>query len=299
MARGREGCPQCRGVGYVMTGNGSRVPCPECSKHRSLEATRGITEGGTPLAEVLGFEGTRDELNLYKKDFDFTTIFPPSERGLIENLREYEQKCEEVYFTVRNAGSGSHLDRSYCIFLGVKGNVPELAYSLLIAAYQAGTTVCPVVTPHLIQKANSMVVDDANFTLRDAIYKSDFSVVMLPEGSFKNEILSVKGYLQNRAVKQKPTVVVTTTTMAACSTFLDSGKRYDMATPVVPMYKRSEGGDSVEGVYTAGDSRYLDNITGVTNSQGGASDFSSGVSRGVQRGKGKQKVDVNNFTSRW
>lgn len=249
-----DDCPyNCNVNGMVLDDNmGKLVPCPYCSKIRegmlkSGEALDEETESTMPIWEALGIKN-----NQYLSDrFVYETIIPEQELVYLsqETIDKQKEVSEEVYLGLT---VGNLPEASVCFGLTRVGDAEKFAYPMLAKAYASGLTVGKLYTAREI---NEGFLDQ---TIKSSdLYNVDFLMVFFSEDSDNACAHTVQGVLQGRSLKNKPTVIVTTAKIEACSQFLGywNNVLLSLATPVFVEYNAHKGKHS----------RYINNLLGVEN----------------------------------
>lgn len=203
-------CPHgCRDGYYIdpyRTKN-KRVLCPYCAEKRKMLAKQSIELKGdtSNLVSALNLPETYTGMG----EFSFDTVLPEFTRPYIkpESLSAAEQKITSL---VEELSAGVLPEYSILINLGDKAYVSNLLYALVIRTYLSGCTVAPLLSSYDICMAR---VDDYKGESGKPKYaellKYDLCVVFLDAGSGYNDIGAVKGLMQNRALKDKVTIIVT------------------------------------------------------------------------------------------
>ncbi len=249
-----DDCPyNCNVNGMVLDDNmGKLVPCPYCSKIRagmlkSGEAIDDETEQAIPIWEALGIKN-----NQYLSDrFVYETVIPEKELVYLseETINKQKEISEEVYLGLT---VGTLPETSICFGLTRVGDSEKFAYPMLAKAYASGLSVGKLYTAREI---NEGFLDQ---TIKSSeLYGVDFLMLFFSEDSDNACAHTVQGVLQGRSLRSKPTVIVTTAKIEACSQFLGyyNNTSLSLATPVFVEYNAHKGKHS----------RYINNLLGVEN----------------------------------
>lgn len=248
-----EDCPYHCNNGKLFDRNSRKeVPCPYCSKKRRELEKAGLmkTEKEDPvsISEALGIDCA-----YIKPVFNYDAVIPEVERAYLNEdiYKIQKEKMEELYNGLLIGKLPNH---SMCFGLGVKGKVDLVAYPMLVKAYISGISVARFVDCNEYARKTYQM----DFDFVDSLLSKDFAMMLIPEGSSSVGISAAKGFMQERALKGKPTVFLTTWSVEACSAFLGfyGDKSLFMASAYFIKYETH--GDSRH-------SRYINHLTGVKN----------------------------------
>ena len=201
-------CPYNCGTDYRVYDPrlGKMLPCPYCSKRVADAVDRNLdAETGETLSEQLGIPDVR---------YSWERIIPKVSREHLD--KEKAEDTREAYeaLLVTLGEPGKRLDRSYVFGLTEKGEIVNAAAPLLYAAARAGRSVAKLTTA---TEYNTMLLRNSLDEL-DELQNKDITVMVVDHGATKEAILAVKGLLEIRAIKGKPTILVSSSPMNALST---------------------------------------------------------------------------------
>lgn len=183
-----------------------RVLCPYCAEKRKMLAKQDLELKGdkSTIVQALNLPESYTgygEFNIDSvlPDFAKTWLKPESVTAVTEKLNEL----------VEQISVGVLPDYSILINLGGKAFSSNLVYTLLIRAYLSGLTVSPLLTSYDVCMARVQDYRGTENKLAYAeLFKYDVCVVVLDAGSTAADIGAVKGLMQNRAHKDKITIIV-------------------------------------------------------------------------------------------
>lgn len=207
--------------------HGKMVPCEFCTSRRNTEVRDGILkdEEGVEenLTEALGFSVKSAPLKIIEE-----RIIPQSERDVMN----YDTVVN--FFNVLNAVMdrmrlGNDIPTSVVFGLPREGRFDLIAHPILVAAYKSGKKISPITTTGEYIRARSRVQSgDASMAEETEFYEkyfdTDVLIVILPSGVSEREILAGKSIMQERAVKSRSTMFLTTSPESSISELV--GTRY-------------------------------------------------------------------------
>lgn len=217
------------------------VRCPQCAeKVKKLTYKNGVVatlEDGrgvkleVRLSDLLNIDPMH--FDRYKR-FDFDRLF--SNAGLINTNVKNRVKdiIEDVY---NDLVLGRVPECSYCFGLGNSGNIEALVYPFLIKAFLVGLTIARFASTSVFfdfEKSNY----DGKKKFKQFMTADVCIVLLIPTISFVG-VSQLKALMQERAIRGKSTIFVTTENEDCCSSLInysyDVGTKFS-ATPVFVKY---------------------------------------------------------------
>lgn len=248
-----DDCPyHCNDSGKILdTTLGQLIDCPFCSKRKKELLAKGYVESEdnniVPLSTVLGIE------NPYlSTKFSYDSVVPDGELLFIEDESVEWQRSEsqELYYAL---SIGQLPEISYCFGISVKGRIDRFAYPMLAKGYLNNLSVAPFISCTEYCRKVVNISEDL-----DLFLESDLVLMLINDGASLADISSAKGLMQARALKNRPTIFVSTWTIEACSGLL--GYKDDtslfLAKPVFLKYKSGKNSKH---------SGYINKLLGVEN----------------------------------
>lgn len=170
-------------------------------RQREKEMQQGVGlnfKGEVVSSEELFGIVLKDEEKYLKLDFEDligkTHISSIDERS----LRNLEKSYQGLLSTL---STGNIPKWSLLYYFGKQANLTGVAYNIQSTAYRAGLKTMPVLTPFLISTLTSRQE-------YEQYIKADIIVILLPTGEKVYDIELVRGFLQQRSLYSKPTVVL-------------------------------------------------------------------------------------------
>ena len=206
-----DDCPhKCKSGVIFNPYTGTTIPCPYCESKRKEKVDNIIDSSGEKsIYEVLNitqpFTGS---------DFDMERVLPSyTLKYFTEESYDFVCRFVDEMFTM--IGIGEYLDYSIVFNLGKKSHVENLIVPYMLKAYENGLKVAPyldVLT--LCSLRRDLEVSGYNFnqewgtSYKDYI-EADICFIYIDTGVTLVGIDNVKGLMQIRASKGKPTYIVT------------------------------------------------------------------------------------------
>lgn len=224
--------------------------CPYCSKKRA-EVARGKSadeDTGKSLSEILKIPPS-----LTGTAFDPETFFfKRSNKKLdIASVNNVKNLLVEL---MNRITLGDTPDVSYLLNFGGLANNTAFVYPYLVRAYKAGLRVAPLVYGleliKLRQRYEQMSGTDEETAEYGSCYidyvKADVCITIIDAGATQSDIQAIKGLMQLRANKGKPTIIITEFWMPQKLEYLvtDEHTKY-LATLVSVNFKYSPQGDLI------------------------------------------------------
>ena len=228
------------------------VICSYCAKKRlELEkAGKMQTDDGKvlELSEVLGVK-----TNFLKPIFKYDSIIPSFEKEYMDKeiLDLQKEKMEDLYNTLV---LGKLPEYSMCFGVGLQGKVDLVAYPMLVKAYLSGLSVAKFISCG--EYARKLYFVDYEFI--ESLINKDFAIMLVPAGSNRLELKTAQGFMQERALKGKPTIFLTTWSVEGCSDLLSFSDERSLFMATAYFVKYNLITDNRH-------TRYITNITGIEN----------------------------------
>ena len=182
--------------------------CPYCAEKRRtlLSQSVGNKESDDTLLKRLNLSP-----NLFGTSFDFQNVIPESDRTILDS-DSYVRVKDETESLLNMALLGEEPDTSHIYGFGLKANIQNFVYPLLVRYYLAGTDVAPFMpaTDLTYLRSNFSLGNDKkvyDITYSDLIRKA-LCVVWLDAGSSLKDIDVVKGLMEQRAMHNLATIIV-------------------------------------------------------------------------------------------
>lgn len=248
-----EDCPyHCNDRGLILdTELGKMVDCPHCSKRKRELLAKGYVESEDDskisLSTALGIN------NQYlSQKFVYDSIVPDGELLFIEDesVEWQRSESEELYYAL---STGQLPEISYCFGISIKGRIDRFAYPLLAKSYLNNLSVAPFISCTEYCRKIYKISEDLDLYL-----ECDVLLMLINEGASLADINAAKGLMQTRALKNRPTIFVSTWTIEACSALLgykDDASLF-LAKPVFLKYKSGKNSKH---------SGYINKLLGVEN----------------------------------
>lgn len=242
-----EGCPYDCDEQHRVFDPSKRtfVPCPYCMSKLKLGE----------VAELSNEDVLTKEYGIDLEDYKEDRVIPVQSLPYLD-----EDSLEDFRITVSNLlqllrQPGISLDRSYMLGVTEKGNSVRLASALLKNWLLSGVSVAPLFTASEYNRA----VDRDDYDFITPIWESVGAIALVDNGTSRSAIQAIKGLLENRALHDKATVVVTTWSMIATARLLswDGAKEKDQCEPHFVIYKSDKSSEQ---------NWYVRGIVGLTNS---------------------------------
>lgn len=226
------------------------VLCPECKGEREQE----LVEPTEDVVEVLGFDPS-----LFTGNYLPKTVLPLSEQQYIdeEAWKMFMEESENLFNTLLR---GEVPGYSMCFGLKVKGNPELLINPMMMKGYQNGLSVGKLTTAISLERA---ILNQEDIS---EVYSNDLQFILINEGSSRAAISVCKGVMQERAVRGRATIMVTTWDIEAISNLLSTygTKSKYLAEPVFLKYKYNDKKQS----------KYINDLYGQENSIHGQNEVS-------------------------
>jgi hypothetical protein len=225
-----EGCPYRCDKNYQAfdPASGKFVPCPHCTPLLK----QGIAEKihtDTDLTEHYG-------VTLH--DYRFDRVIPVQSLPYLDedSVQDFKDTVTNVLQILRTPGVV--LDHSYIFGVTEKGNSILLASSFVKAGLLMGIDVSPLMTA----TEYNIAIEHDDFDTTSPVLKSSLTVIIIDNGTSRSAIQAVKGLLENRALHNLPTIVVTTWSMQATARLISWKENIglDQCEPHFVIYKKSK-----------------------------------------------------------
>lgn len=188
-----------------------RVICPYCAEKRKKFVSDNLKDKNSnkSISELLDLPSTFTGV-----EFDESIVIPEFARKNIstDSLNNVLGKLREL---VTDISIGNLPSCSLLFNLGKKANEINFIYPYLIKGYLSGRSLVPLVTLtdlcqlRLAFEGSSYSLSiEKNYNYNDLINR-DICVVVIDAGATYTSILAVKGLMQLRAQKLKPTIIFT------------------------------------------------------------------------------------------
>lgn len=188
-----------------------KIPCPYCAEKRLQFAKGDLTDksSGKTISELLDLP-----TSFMGNEFNEETVIPDFARKSIkqETLDNVLRKMREL---ITDISIGNIPSCSIMFNLGKKSNEANFIYPYLIKGYVSGRTLVPLVNLidlcqlRLQYEGSSYSLNiGKNYNYNDLVTR-DICVVVIDAGATYTSLQAVKGLMQLRAQKLKPTVIFT------------------------------------------------------------------------------------------
>ncbi len=182
--------------------------CPFCAEKRRTLLSQSVSnkESEETLLKRLNLSP-----NLFGTSFDFQNVIPDSDRSVLDS-DSYARVKEETESLLNKALLGEEPETSHIYGFGLKADIQNFVYPLLVRYYLAGTDVAPfmLATDVTYLRSNFSLGNDKkiyDITYSDLL-KKRICVVWLDAGSSLKDIDVVKGLMEQRAVHNLATIIV-------------------------------------------------------------------------------------------
>lgn len=188
-----------------------RIECPYCAEKRRKFAKGDIADKktGKTISELLDLP-----MSYTGNEFNEELVIPEFARKYMD-LDSVSNVLSKLRELITDISIGKLPSCSLMFNLGKKSNEVNFIYPYLIKGYVSGRSLVPLVTLtdlcQLRLKYEGSVYSsdlDKSYTYKDLIER-DICVVVIDAGATYTSLLAVKGLLQLRAHKLKPTIVFT------------------------------------------------------------------------------------------
>ena len=205
-----EGCTYNCNDNYKVLNpaTGKLQPCPYCTPRLQENIERGILpQDGEDLLS---------SYNIRRTTYVWDDVVPETSWSHLDS-----DKVEDVKNAIHALlgvleDVNGQLDRSYFFGLTEKGKPENLIGPLVVTALRSGKSVAKIMSA---SEYNAMLLSDNPDGLNDML-TPDVVIMLIDSGCTKASLLAVKGLLEQRALKYKGTVLVTTWSMTAVSRVL-------------------------------------------------------------------------------
>ena len=185
--------------------------CPYCAEKRKTLLKQAVVDKDSKenLLQRLGLKP-----NLFGTSFDFNNIIPEGDRPNIEDT-SYLNTRDSVDALMNKATLGEDIEFSLFYSFGVRANILNFVYPLLVRYYKAGVEVAPFMQAREVSKLRyyDSICDDTKIkgvTYADLL-KKKLCVVWLDAGCCLKDIDTVKGLMECRALNDFVTIIVSST----------------------------------------------------------------------------------------
>lgn len=246
-------CPyNCNSKGKIVDPREHKwVDCPYCYDKRMQLAKEGVVEVDNgvemEISEALGIKNAR----FLSGRFVYRACIPEFETGEDscfepETVELQEKEAKRLY---EGLCAGELPEGSMLFGLGGSGRVDMFLFPMLVHAYKAGLTVAWVES-----LSYDRMKSDRDYDV-ERLVDSDLLMVVLLDGDTLQQVLSVKGLMKMRALRYKPTVLVTTGSPLVYRKLLhgyNDPDLYELAKPVFLIVKSRWGKSRNYGGYMNG-----------------------------------------------
>lgn len=205
-------CPNNCVDGYIFDPyNHKRSICPYCAEKRESFAKNGLKDkdSGKSLSEILDLP---ESLTGYEYNEDI--VIPMFVRKHLED-DSVTEVLSELNTLMTNMAIGLLPKYSIMFNLGSKANEINFIYPYLIKGYMAGRTLLPLVNAidicqlRLAYEGSSNSIDiEKSYNYKDLLER-DLCLVVIDAGATRTSISAVKGLMQLRAQRLRPTIIFT------------------------------------------------------------------------------------------
>lgn len=178
----------------------TRLLNPEYLKRREEEYRQGYTIVNGERVMLSTLFGMQEDLI---NTLDLKDIIGKSDMDGI-STQSYENIDKIVNMITEQMAMGINNKFSTVFYLGKHAKLNEFAYFLLSSAYLGGMNVTPLVTPIRLAAAKQTYASEFEKIYLD----SDVAVVLLTAGYTTQDIEVIRGYMQQRTLYRKPTIII-------------------------------------------------------------------------------------------
>lgn len=185
--------------------------CPYCAEKRKNFAKNNITDkdSGKTISQILELP-----VSYTGNEFNEDLIIPAFERKkMVES--SVTTVLDKLRSLITDITIGTLPENSLMFNLGKKANEVNFIYPYLVKGYIAGRSLVPLVTLtdlcqlRLAFEGSSYSTNlNKSYTYNDLINR-DICIVVIDAGATHTSLLAVKGLVQLRAQKLKPTIIFT------------------------------------------------------------------------------------------
>lgn len=206
-------CPyHCTNGILVNPYKGVSIPCPHCEQKRKEK----VTNLQSTVEEKSIYEQLRITQPFTGSDFNMKRLIPDYALKYIEpeSVEVVERFLNEMFTMI---GIGEYLDYSVMFNMGKKAHVDNLIVPYMLKAYENGIKVAPYLDVLTLCKlrrelettgTNFSYTDNWGSSFNDYV-EADICFVYIDAGVTQNGVDCVKGLMQIRASKGRPTYIVT------------------------------------------------------------------------------------------
>lgn len=235
-------CPNnCIDGWFINPYSHKREKCSFCADKRAKEIkTKSVTDLGLPDSYV----------NIR---FEPGSVIAQSEKSALSpnSLAEVEEKMQAL---VSSLAAGNLPEESILFNLGAKVHEQNLVYHLIAKSYIAGLKTLPLVDISTMMRERAMYERGEPSAFNDYL-DADTCVISIDAGTDYNGLMAVKGIMQLRGRRDKPTIILTHVwnkhIMSMCNE--DDFMTYSLARCVSVQYTgRRDNNHVVNGVKNSG-----------------------------------------------
>lgn len=194
------------------------------------------------LADLFGIEGNMIFDTLSLSEIIGTSDMEGISKTSFDNLKKaYDSLIKEV-------SAGVTPKFSTIFYLGTHARLDSFAYSILSSAYLGGLKVAPLLTPIRLKN----LINQRGF--EQVYFKSEIVVMFLPAGYTIYDLSAVKGFLSQRSLYRKPTIVLLGSFSEEKQILLNlctlEQPRYDLGVLLSVTYNKPLTSDDIISQYT-------------------------------------------------
>lgn len=185
-------------------------PCPEC-KNKRLDIVKTEIEKSNKGEKSDLVESLNIAPSYLTQDFDFDMLIPKywQERITKDSLFTVKKMTEDMF---ANAVLGKAPTHSMLINFGHTADISHFINIYLLKCYANGLKVAPWVDATMLNEMRSKQITDEEQkwgTVYKHYLESDVCVVTITAGATKHELRLIRGLMQDRAKREKATVIIT------------------------------------------------------------------------------------------
>ncbi len=217
-------------------------PCPYCTEKRRTLLRQAVTNANNREISQNLLKRLNLKPNLGGTSFDIGNVIPEVYKDGFES-DTYNAVKNTADALMNKATLGELPEFSMMFYFGMRCNVSNFIYPLLVRYYIAGVEVAPLMT------GRDLVVlrhqDDAKLydMTYDDILRKELCVVWLDSGYTTVEVDTVKGLMETRAFYDLPTIIIIGMTKSFVWSLThaqnDTKQTRHLATAFVVSYKRT------------------------------------------------------------
>ena len=240
-------CPnKCTDGYYFEPYKHKRIKCSYCENKRKEVIKNNINvvdyKTNRTIEHMLNLPEYLNGIN-----FDVESIITEKDKEIIKK-ETLESVYEQINEIMTKASIGDVPEYSIMINLGFKPLFNNLVYPLMMRYYLNGVDIAPYLNVYMIeqmrygnQEMKNKMEEDYKTTFNELIHK-DMCIVHLDTGARKESIDSVKGLMEIRAMRQKPTLILTEVKNSNLYSLITDEKIYNLAHFISIEYDKNELG---------------------------------------------------------